>query len=90
MTKTINQIYKEYVQLLSTGQETEARKLVLDNYQSLPEDVQGDVLLALVTEATDKARQDEVLHDLRTRAIAMIEKFEQEGEAPAPVEPESI
>jgi hypothetical protein len=88
MEKTIVDIYNEFLALTAASDEAGARKLIIDNYMSLPVDVQGDVLLALVTEAADKARQEEVLHDLRTRAIAMLEKFEKEGEAPAVVHPE--
>jgi hypothetical protein len=60
-----------FTRALQTGEETKVRQFLADHFKELPEDLQDDLIVALVEEALGKhAREDEAMDSVQKQGLA--------------------
>lgn len=80
MALTIDQIRAEIDRLLEKGDETALEAFMLEHFEDLPKEVQGQMLLAHYSDALAAKIADSRITDLQEGALDALESLKEEKE----------
>ena len=74
-TDTVLELYTRFLSVAKTGGEEAARKFLVDNFKSFPDDMQRDLTLAFMEEAINQTLTEEkTITDLQTRTLGQMDR----------------